>query len=153
MPAKTKKKTALELSNDEIALRGIEYFNKKEVIKELESQCKECRKPLESFIDSSGKTLESGSRLAVVSHADVDVYLKKTLRVSHALLPEAIDVLRENGLEECIEDVPVIREDVLERLVTAGKVPDEVLSRVYTHKDSYAFSVELKNRMDASEET
>lgn len=141
-----------DLSNDEIALRGIEYANKKSAIKELESQCKVCRKPLEAYIDTNGKTLPSGSVLAVVPHADVDVYLKKTLRVGKVLLPEAIDVLRENGLEECIEEVPTIREDVLERMYSAGKVPDEVLKKVYAEKNTYAFSVELKDKFDAKEE-
>lgn len=151
MPIKRKKSFA-ELSNEDIALKGIEYANKKEAIKELESQCKECRKPLEAYIDSNGKTLESGSRLAVIPHADVDVYLKKTLRVSKVLLPEAIDVLRENGLEECIEEVPTIREDVLESLYLNGKVSDEILKKVFQQKSSYAFSVELKNRFpDAPE--
>lgn len=152
MPATKKKKPFEELSNEEIALRGIEYANKKEAIKELESQCKECRKPLEAYIDAEGRTLESGSKLAVISHADVDVHLKKTLRVGKVLLPEAIDVLRENGLEECIEEVPTIREDVLESMYAAGKVSDEVLKSIYQEKSTYAFSVELKNRFaDAPE--
>lgn len=146
-----KKKSYAELSNEEIALRAIEYANKKEAIKELDAQCKECRKPLEAYVDTDGKTLESGSKLVVIPHADVDVYLKKTLRVSKVLLPEAIDVLRENGLEECIEQVPTIREDVLESMYLAGKVSDEVLKAVYKEKSTYAFSVELKNRIDDAE--
>ena len=39
MPKKVTKSSSA-LSNEDIALRGIEYFNKKESIKELESQCK-----------------------------------------------------------------------------------------------------------------
>lgn len=147
-----KKKSFEELSNEEIALRGIEYAHKKEAIKELESQCKECRKPLEAYIDSNGRTLESGSKLAVISHADVDVYLKKTLRAGKVLLPEAIDVLRENGLEECIEEVPTIREDVLENMYLNGKVTDDILKKVYQEKSSYAFSVELKERFSDAPE-
>lgn len=149
---KPKKKSFEELSNEEIALRGIEYANKKDAIKELEAQCKECRKPLEAYIDSEGRVLESGSKLAVIPHADVDVHLKKTLRVGKQLLPEAIDVLRENGLDECIEEIPTIREDVIERLYSEGKISDEVLKTIYQDKSTYAFSVEIKNRMtDAPE--
>lgn len=151
MPAK-KRNSFEELSNEEIALRGIEYANKKAAIKELETQCKECRKPLESYIDSSGRILESGSKLAVISHADVDVHLKKTLRVGKQLLPEAIDVLRENGFDECIEEIPIVREDVVERLYEEGALSDELLQKIYQSKASYAFSVELKDRMkDAPE--
>lgn len=149
---KPKKKSFEELSNEEIALRGIEYANKKDAIKELEAQCKECRKPLEAYIDSEGRVLESGSKLAVIPHADVDVHLKKTLRVGKQLLPEAIDVLRENGLDECIEEIPTVREDVIERLYSEGKISDELLKTIYQGKSTYAFSVEIKNRMmDAPE--
>lgn len=149
---KPKKKSFEELSNEEIALRGIEYANKKDAIKELEAQCKECRKPLEAYIDSEGRVLESGSKLVVIPHADVDVHLKKTLRVGKQLLPEAIDVLRENGLDECIEEIPTVREDVIERLYSEGKISDELLKTIYQSKSTYAFSVEIKNRMtDAPE--
>lgn len=149
---KPKKKSFDELSNEEIALRGIEYANKKDAIKELEAQCKECRKPLEAYIDSEGRVLESGSKLVVIPHADVDVHLKKTLRVGKQLLPEAIDVLRENGLDECIEEIPTVREDVIERLYSEGKISDELLKTIYQSKSTYAFSVEIKNRMtDAPE--
>ena len=150
--ARRKKHDFGEVSNEEIALKGIEYFNKKDAQKELDKQCKELRKPLETYIATSGKTLESGSVLAVVSHADVDVHLKKTLRISKVLLPEAFDVLKECDCEECIENVPTIREDVLERLYSEGKISEENLNRIYELKKSYAFSVELKDRMpDAPE--
>ena len=154
MPAarKPKKKSFEELSNEELALRGIEYANKKDAIKELEAQCKECRKPLEAYVDSEGRVLESGSKLAVLTHADVDVHLKKTLRVGKQLLPEAIDVLRAYKLDECIEEVPIVREDVIERLYSEGKIPDEVLRKVYQDKSTYAFSVEIKNRMSDAPE-
>lgn len=149
---KPKKKSFEELSNEEIALRGIEYANKKDAIKELEAQCKECRKPLEAYIDSEGRVLESGSKLAVIPHADMDVHLKKTLRVGKQLLPEAIDVLRENGLDECIEEIPTVREDVIERLYSEGKISDELLKTIYQGKSTYAFSVEIKKQMtDAPE--
>lgn len=144
MPAKKTKRVVV--SNEDIALLGITYVNKKDAIKELEAQCKECRKPLEDYIETSGRVLDSGSKLAVVSHADVDVHLKKTLRVTKALTPEAVDVLSEAGLDECIEQVPVVREDILESLYMAGKVPDEVLKKVYVGKSNYAFSVEIKEK-------
>lgn len=140
------KKIKSSYSNEQIALLGIEYANKKDAIKELERQCKECRPPLEGYIDSEGKTLSSGSKLAVLPYTDVDVHLKKTLRVGKVLLPEAIDVLREYGLSDCIENVPTIREDVLEQMYIDGKVTDEVLTKVYAEKSSYAFSVEIKER-------
>lgn len=151
--ARRRKADFSELSNEQIALKGIEYANKKDATKELDKQCKELRKPLEEYLSASGKELASGSILAVVSHADVDVHLKKkTLRVSKVLLPEAFDVLTECGCSECIENVPTIREDVLERLIDEGKIDEESIKKIYELKKSYAFSVELKDRMpDAPE--
>lgn len=143
MPSR-KKVEKRDYSNEEIALKGIEYVNKKSAIKELESQCKECRKPLEDFLRASGKETESGSLIAVVPHADVSVILKHTLRMSKVMLPDAMDVLRKNGLEECIENVPVIREDVLEVMYREGKVSDKVMTELYKEKPTYAFSVELE---------
>lgn len=152
MARRRKKVDFSELSNEQIALKGIEYVNKKDATKELDKQCKELRKPLEEYLAANGKELASGSILAVVSHADVDVHLKKTLRVSKVLLPEAFDVLTECGCSECIENVPTIREDVLERLIGEGKINEENLKKIYGLTKSYAFSVELKDRMpDAPE--
>lgn len=144
-----KKKDSVNMySSEEIALKGIQYSSKKASIKELDSECKELRKPLEKFVDSVGTTLSSGSKLAVVSYADKDVHLKKTLRVSKVLLPEAMDVIRENGLEKCIENVPTIREDVLEMMYEKGEVSMDVLKKIYADKAAYAFSVEVKDKME-----
>ncbi len=152
MVKKLSKKSIEGLSNEDIALRGIEYYNKKEAIKELESQCKECRKPLEEYVDLEGKVLTNGSKLVVVSHADVDVHIKKTLRNGKQLLPEAIDVLRKKGFKECIENTLIVREDVVERLYLEGKISDAVLSEIYQAKPTYAFSVDIKNRMSDAPE-
>lgn len=153
MPAKSKKKKSFdELSNEELALKGIEYVNKKEAIKELDSQCKECRVPLEDAIETSGKVLATGSKLLVLPHADVDVHLRKTIRIGKVLHADAFEILHSEGLDECIEEVPTIREDVLERLYHEGKVSEDLLKKLYTEKATYAFSVELKERFgDAPE--
>lgn len=142
------KKSATPLDNEQLALQGLEFYNKKAAIKELESQCKTIRQPLEDAVMTSGRETDKGSKVLVIPFADKDVHLKETLRVGKILLPEAIDVLKENGLEECIENVPTVREDVLERLYDAGKVSDEVLKKIYAEKSSYAFSVDVKDRMD-----
>lgn len=149
--AKRIKKALEELSNEQLALQGIDFVNKKQAMKELDNQCKEIRKPLEKAAMESGRTLESGSKVLVLPYADKDVHIKETLRVGKVLLPEAMDVLRENGLEECIEEVPTIREDVLERLYEEGKVSDEVLQKIYAEKSSWAFSVDLKPHYDGEE--
>lgn len=145
---KITKKTVDSLSNEELALKGVEYYNKKLAIKELETQCKEIRVPLESAAKTLGVVTPKGSKILVLPLADKEVHLKETLRVGKVLLPEAIDILRENGLGECIEDIQVIREDVLERLYDSGKVSDEILKKIYVMKESFSFSVDVKDRFD-----
>lgn len=132
---------------EELALKGIEYFNKKASIKELESQCREYRIPLEKHIDSEGRTLESGSKLSVLPYADVDVHLKKTLRVGKKLLPSAVEALRSNGLHECLVETISVNEDKVEELYKEGIITDSLLKEIYSYNPTYAFSVEIKNRM------
>lgn len=152
MPTVKNLKTAIKHDLTEvIALKSIEYANKKETIRELEAQCKECRKPLESYIDNDGRVLGNGSKLAVIPYVDVDVHLKKTLRTGKQLTPDAISILLENGLEECIENVPTVREEVVEKLYLDGKITPELLQKIYTEKHSYAFSVDIKKRLDGAE--
>lgn len=146
-PKKLVRATTL-LDNEQLALQGVEFFNKKAAIKELESQCKEIRKPLEEAVLTSGRETESGSKILVIPFADKDVHLKETLRVGKILLPEAIEVLHKNGLDECVENVPTVREDVIERLYAAGEISNEILKKIYAEKPSWAFSVDLKDRMD-----
>ena len=148
MPKAKKTSAPSTLSNEELALKGMEFYNKKLAIKELETQCKEIRGPLEEAAKTSGAETDKGSKILVLPLADKEVHLKETLRVGKILLPEAIDILKENGLEECIENVPTIREDVLERMYDAGKVSEDVLKKIYSTKESYAFSVDVKDRFD-----
>lgn len=142
-----KKPKIADLSNEDIALHGLSYVQKKEAIKTLEGQCKEERVLLEDYAKRMGKPVgSSGSTVAVVEHADVAVHLKETARTSAVLLPEALDILKKEGYKECIEKVEIVREDIVEKLHRAGKISDELLSQIYGFKTSHAFSVEVKKR-------
>lgn len=133
-------------ASEEIALKAISFFQKKDAIKTLGKQCKELRVPLEEFMGEFGKTLPNGSILCVIPHADVEAHLKNTLRVGKVLQTDAEAVIRKNKLAECLETVTIIREDVLEGMYKAGKVSDDVLSKIYASKETYAFSVDVKER-------
>jgi len=146
MPKKAKEKVFL--NKEEIALKGLGYFNTKAKIKTLEDECKGLRTPLEDAVKAMGVKTDKGSEILALPHADKEVQLKRTLRVNKVLLPEAIDVLRENGLSECVEDVPTVREDVIDRLYAAGEISDELLQKIYGVKTSYAFSVDVKKRYE-----
>ena len=143
-----RKKSNAPLTEDELALQGITYHRNKAAIKALETENKKLRTPLEDAVmGSAGKETTNGSRVLVIPHADKEVVLKETLRCSKVLLPEAIEELEKAGLEVCIEEIKVVREDVLEALYEKGKVSDELLQKIYQEKSSYAFSVDVKDRM------
>ena len=133
------------INQEEYPLMGIEYFQHKKEIKLLEDRNKELRTPLEALLTEKGDVSDKGNRQLVLHHADKDVVLNHTRRVSQVLLPEAVDVLKANGLEECIEEIPYVREDVLEVMYQEGKVSDEILKKIYAPKESFAFSVDVKN--------
>lgn len=135
----------------DLALTALDYSAKKEQIKTIESECRKLRTPLETYVKQHGKTAASGSLYAVLPYADKDVVIKETLRVSKVMLPEAIDVLKANGYGECIEMVPIVREDVLACMYEDGKIPDELLAKLYEPKSTYAFSVEVKKRFDGED--
>lgn len=124
---------------------GIEFHQHKQEIKKLEERNKELRGPLEALLTERGDTAANGNKQLILHHADKDVILTHTKRTTQVQLPEAVDVLKEAGLDECIEMVPFIREDVLEAMYQEGKVPKEILAKCYQPKDSFAFSVSVKN--------
>ena len=97
-------------------------------------------------MDANEKEISGGSKVCILPHADMEVVLKRTLRSSAELLPNATDILRENGLTDCLESVVIVREDRLQAMYEAGKVPDEIMKKVYASKDSYAFSVSLQKK-------
>lgn len=132
------------VTEEEIALKGLHYVKLKKDIKVLESEVKKTRTPLEDYLLKNGKVLPNGSTASVITHAGMDIILKNTLRVGKVLLPEAIEVLKAEGLSGCIQNVEIIREDVLEHLYETGKVSAEVLIKVYQETRGYAFSVDSK---------
>lgn len=138
-----------KIEQENLALLGIDYVNKKDAIKELTSQCNSIRVPLEEALSEKGKVLPNGSKVLVLSHADVDVHLKHTLRTGSVLRAEALDVLKELHLDkECVENVPTIREDIIQRLYESGKISGKDMKRIFAEKETYAFSVSLKNKCD-----
>ena len=134
------------------ALLAIKFDNNKKAIKTLEDENKKLRIPLEAYLLENGTipNEESGHRVAILNHADVQVTLKHTHKVTHVLQPDAVEILKKNKLKEAIETVEVVREDVIERLYEEGKISDKVMSSLYAAKESDAFSVSVKGKFDES---
>lgn len=133
-----------EVFEQDLPIIGMAYVKTKDEIKDLEKRCKEYREPLEKALLESGRETATGNKILVLEHGDTDVVVKHTLRVTKVLRAEAFDVLRELGHEECIENVPTIREDMIEKLFTAGEISQDDLARIYAPKETNAFSVSLK---------
>lgn len=123
------------------ALQGIRYCDLKGNIKRFEGEVKKLRTPLEKFLEDYGE-----NNKVCVSHADVDVILKHTVRVSKVLKDDAIDVLRSKGLSSCIRTIEIVDEGAIEGLYAAGKLTDSDIKEIYDAKVSKAFSVEVKNQ-------
>lgn len=142
MPKKKETDVNTPLSLEETtALQGIRYCDLKGNIKRFEGEVKKLRAPLEKFLEDHGE-----DNKVCVSHADVDVILKHTLRVSKVLNDNAIDTLRAKGLSSCIKTIEVVDEEALEAMYAAGKLSDADIQELYSAKTSKAFSVEVKNQ-------
>lgn len=145
-----KKKTPTASAQD-VALLGVNYIALKQEQKRLDDEAKAIRPVLENYLEQNLSEDSKGHQFAVVMHADKEVILQKTLRVGSVLRAEALDVLKELNLHECIETVEVVREDVVEQLHAQGKITDKQLSRIFAMKKNYAFSVKLNDKFDVEE--
>lgn len=148
---KVKKNSLDELTEEKVALLGIDYVAKKDLEKRLKAELADVRKPLESWMDANQREIDGGSKLCILSHAGTNVNLKRTLRSSLELVPEAEDILKAEGLNDCLEEITIIREDRIDAMYKAGKITDEQLKKIYRSKDSFAFSVKLTKKNDIPE--
>lgn len=148
MPRKTTNESKT-LNNEQIALLGIEYVELKKKVKVLNDQISKNRVPLEEYVSRVGTELPNGSKLARITHADVDVNIKQTARNGRALLPSALDVLKELGLyDDLVTMMPVIDEAKLEVLYKSGDIKPKDLLRIYEPTVTMAFSVDLTKHVE-----
>lgn len=143
MPSKVGK-IPVPNSTEEIAVMGVEYFQKKEMIKILTDQCSEYRKPLEEYVFKEGTTDPKGNVTAVLTLASTEIILKETNRTSAVMTDDAMEVLKANKLEMCIVHTPSIDTEKITNLYEAGKISDEIMGKLFTSKSGFAFSVSVK---------
>ena len=145
------KKQVKSLNAETAALTAIQFAKNKDAIKSLETANKKLREPLEEYLTENGSVPneEAGHKVCVLTHADQEVVLKYTHRVSAVLQPDAIDILKREGITEPVETIEVVREDVIQRLYDEGRISDELLKELYAQKSSDAFSVTLKDKFHA----
>jgi hypothetical protein len=147
MPRKTNESKTL--NNEQMALLGIEYVELKKKVKVLNEQISKNRVPLKEYVSRVGTELPNGSKLARITHADVDVNIKQTARNGRAILPGALDVLKELGLyDDLVTMMPVIDEAKLEALYKSGAISPENLLRICEPTVTMAFSVALTKHVE-----
>ena len=148
-----KKKTAptAKISNEELAVKALHYVKLKDDEKTLKSEMTEARTDLEIAVSTDGRVLPNGSKLLVIPYAGQDVHIEHQLRVGKVLLADAFDVLKANKLEECIENIPTIREDRLKLMYENGQIPDDVMKQIYGPKETWAFSVKVKPHVEITD--
>lgn len=143
MPKKTDIPNTPLTDEEAIALQGIRYCDLKGNVKRFEGEIKKLRGPLEQYLEEH----KGGGNTVCVSHADVDVVLKHTARVSTKVLKDdAIETLRARGLTSCIKTIEVVDESAIEDLYAAGRLSDSDIKEIYDAKISKAFSVEVRNQ-------
>lgn len=147
MPIKKTKETNVPAID--IAATGMDYYLHKQKVKALEAEIKKLRKPLENHVNEKGNVTDSGTKIAILPFADKQVILKNVYRCSSGLVAEAVNIAKEVPvLADCIETVEFFREDVLAYKIEEGLVSEELLKKLYETKESYAFSVDVKAKLD-----
>ena len=136
----------LNNSKDGLALTALNYHQRKLEIKEIEKELASMRPVLEDGVDRLGNGTATGSRVAVIPYADKEIQLRKDLRLTAVLVPEAEDILRRHKLTECLETTTIIREDVIQRMYERGEISIDVMKELYVEKETRAFSVKVKKR-------
>ena len=145
----TKIEKSSEHRQEEIALRALEYVNKKRTISILDKDCKEIRVSLESFMDKNEVELPTGSKECLIPYVDVEIHLKRSMRNSVTLSDKAMDIIKELGIEkDVVETKSVINEEALKNLITMGIVSEADALRLFDRKVTYAFSVDTSDKFD-----
>lgn len=147
---KLKKKSMFDKGQFESLAR--EYNELSAQIKVLESRKKKLAELIKKGATSYGVKDDKGS-----SYLDLDGYIignvaKKSMSINQ---DEAIAMLEEKGLEECIEVVTVrqVNNDLLTNAVSKGKLSLNDIEKVTDVKISYAVSVTAKEEVPEIEQT
>lgn len=138
---------------EEIALTALDYVNKKRSISLLEKDVKKLRPTLETYMDKHEVELPTGAKECIIPYVDVDIHLKRGVRNSARLRDDALTVIAELGIaDEVVEMKPVINEEELQAMISAGEISEVDALRIYEHKTTYAFSVDTSDKFDGTDE-
>lgn len=150
MPVKKSKEQVGEFPTDIVkeeglALLAIKYDNLKTAEKELKKEMTITREPLEEAVKSADP-LPSGSKQMNLAYAGKEIVLKHTLRNGKSLTSDAVQILEDAGLDECVEKSPYVLVERVEAMFNAGRIPLEVMERVFRPTEGWAFSVSVKDK-------
>lgn len=132
-------------------MAALSYYQLKQDAKKYEENASNLKPSLEKYLEDNGVDMKESTKACQLFVADKEIVMRRVTRSALKFLPEATDVLKANGLTECIEKVEVVREDVLERMAENGQVSPEIMKKVYAVKQSHAFYVDVNPRVHEEE--
>jgi hypothetical protein len=150
-PRKTKPSTLPKpqaLSSEDACRSAVAYKALQEESKNLSAELGTVKEQLTKFIEANGSSIPNGSIVFESDYAGNKVTLKLEARNSTKHVVDIIDKLKKKlSPEHCkrvIEKVEVLREDVLENLISTGQIKAEVLEGLIEVVQTRAFKVTIK---------
>lgn len=129
--------------NAEFDAKVNEFFQLNEEIKEKSKKANALKAELKEIVLDSGTKDPKGS--LEISTTDGKFRATQTLRVSTGLKTDALEVIKKEGSRadrrDLIETIEIVREDVLEEKIENGTIDVELAQRLINVKENYAFSV------------
>ncbi len=91
---------------------------------------------IKSTLLSEFPTAKSDGCVFTADHLDKEVQIALQARKSVSLVPEAIEVLKKNKLNQYVEKTEIVRTDLLEADITSGKISQKLIDKLYVEKDA-----------------
>lgn len=131
-------------TNIELYAKAAEFVKLKSDVERATKRLDELKKDLRLLVEPSTPD-SSGHKLLVLKNGTNAIELKQTLRITTTIRPDALTVLKENGYDKAVELVEVVRNDVLELMVTDGEIPEDLYEELFSKKENYAFTAKVTN--------
>lgn len=144
----------VSIATREAIAAGLTFTRLSSEIKNLEKQMDGVKKHLKAYVETFGdEDPNTGHITAILEHADKEIVLKNTCRVQTTMEANALDTLKKELsdkpliLKKLVETTEVIRTDRLQEMATAHKLPEGLLSEMFSVKSTYAFTCTLRDKI------
>lgn len=129
-------------TNIELYAKAAEFVKLKSDVDRAAKRLDELKKDLRLLVDVVSAD-GSGHKILVLKNGTNAIELKQTLRITTTIRPDALPLLKEHGFDKAVELVEVVRNDVLEIMVTDGEIPEELYAELFAKRENYAFTAKV----------